>query len=348
MKKIFEKPKFTATAMSFVPYRETSRGVEAILKNFPEAPCLPVMTRSIRWMLEGMPCLVFDREKRRILLDLSPAREGELLEFYDRYEANDLDYFAIRPETAPFLYAMIDALKRNRPQGLKWVVFHTAGPLILGDTIKMSDGNPAIHNETLRDMLIKASNIKARWLEKKIRDEVPDVEVVADLPETTLVNFTSAGGTGTREEIIAAINGSFEALDCLTWIHCCANVDWSLLTQTKTDVINFDAYQHADKAALYAKDFKGFLERGGMIGWGIIPVSGELLENETLESLLDRLQKGMDLFVKAGIDENLLASSSWIIPSCETVLLTPDQSDRAFELARAISRTMRVRYGFET
>ncbi len=347
MKRSFEKPKFTATAMSFVPYREITRGVEAVLRNFPEAPCLPVMTRSIRWMLEGMPCLVFDREKRRILLDLSPAREEELLEFYDRYEANDLDYFAIRPETAPFLYAMIESLSRNRPEGLKWVVFHTAGPLILGDTIKMPDGNPSIHNETLRDMLIKASNIKARWLEKKIRDEVPGVEVVADLPETTLVNFTSAGGTGTREEMISAINGSFEALDCLTWIHCCANVDWSLLTQTNTDVINFDAYQHADKAALYVKDFKRFLERGGMIGWGCIPVSGEVLEKETLESLLDRLQEGMDLFVKGGIDEALLAASSWIIPSCETVLLTPDQSDRAFELAREISRTMRIRYGFE-
>jgi hypothetical protein len=79
MKRSFEKPKFTATAMSFVPYREITRGVEAVLRNFPEAPCLPVMTRSIRWMLEGMPCLVFDREKRRILLDLSPAREEELL-----------------------------------------------------------------------------------------------------------------------------------------------------------------------------------------------------------------------------------------------------------------------------
>jgi hypothetical protein len=346
MERNFEKPKFAATAMSFVPYRDMRRGIEAVLRHFPEAPCIPVMTRSIRWMLEGMPCIYIDREKRQILLDLSPEREKELLEFYDRYEADDLDYFAVRPETAPFLYAMLDALRENRPEGLRWVVFHTAGPLILGDTIKMTDGNPSIHNETLRDMLIKHSNIKARWLIKKIRDTVPEVEVVADIPETTLVNFTSAGGTGTREEVLAAIDGSFEGIDCLTWIHCCANVDWSILTRTITDAINFDAYAHADKAALYVGDFKRFLERGGMIGWGCIPVSGELLDNETLESLLERLQKGFDLFVRGGIDEDLLASSSWIIPSCETALLTPDQSDRAFSLAGEISRIMRQRYGF--
>jgi hypothetical protein len=346
MERTFEKPKFAATAMSFVPYREMRRGIEAVLKSFPEAPCIPVMTRSMRWMLEGMPCLFIDREKRQILLDLSPKRENELLEFYDRFEADDLDYFAIQPETAPFFYAMLDALKENRPVGLRWVVFHTAGPLILGDTIKMTDGNPSIHNETLRDMLIKHSNIKARWLIKKIKESVPNVEVVADIPETTLVNFTSAGGTGTREEILAAIDGSFEGINSPTWIHCCANVDWSILTQSKTDVINFDAYAHADKAALYIKDFKQFLERGGMIAWGCVPVSGELLEPETLESLLNRLQTGFDLFVKGGIDEGLLAASSWIIPSCETALLTPDQSDRAFALAGEISRIMRQRYGF--
>jgi hypothetical protein len=61
---------------------------------------------------------------------------------------------------------------------------------------------------------------------------------------------------------------------------------------------------------------------------------------------LDRLQKGFDLFVKGGIDEGLLAASSWIIPSCETALLTPEQSDRAFALAGEISRSMRQRYGF--
>nr|HID58120.1 hypothetical protein [Desulfobacterales bacterium] len=347
MGKIFEKPNFTAAMMGAVPYRDVERALHVILENFPEAPSIPIMTRSIRWLLEGIPCLVFDRERRQVFLDPSPEREDELLEFYERYDQGDLDYFSVSRKTAPFFYAMIDRLKEDRPHGLRWVFFHTAGPILLGDVIKQTDGSPSIHHETLRDVLIKGTSMKARWLERKIKKEVPGVEVVADMPETTLVNFTSASGTGTRQEIIDAINEGFMGLTCLTWIHCCANIDWSLLTDSNVDVINFDAYQHSDRVALYSDEFKTFLERGGMIGWGIVPVIEEAMLKESVKSLVEKLEKAIDLFVRKGIDGELLASSSWILPSCETVLLTPDQSDAVFRMTSEVSQIMKREYGFE-
>ena len=292
--KQFEKPNLTATVMVNVPYRDPEKAIQSVIDNFPVAPCLPVTTRSAKWLLEGIPCLVIDHEKKRFLMAPPEEREEELLEFYDRYEREDLNYFATTPETAPFFYAMFDKLKKARPAGLKWVVFQTAGPLILGDMIKQMDGNPVIYHETLRDVMIKGLNIKARWLEKKIKEEIPGVEVIADLPETTLVNFTSAGGTGSRDEIIEAIDGSFYGLKCVTWVHCCANIDWSLLTDSVVDVINFDAYQHTDRVVLYAKEFKTFLERGGMIGWGIVPVTEDLIVQETVQSLVEKLEKGIE------------------------------------------------------
>lgn len=345
MKKTFKAPNFTGTMMGFVPYRDMERALRVILDNFPEAPCLPVMTRSIKWMLEGIPCVVIDRKKRQILLDPSPEREHELIEFYDRYEQQDLDYFATTEETAPFFYAMIEKLKKERPSQLEWVVFHSAGPVLLGDVLKQLDGKPSYYHDMLKDVLIKGVNMKTRWLEQKIKAEISDVEVVADLPETTLVSFTSAGGSGTRQDIISAINQGFSELTCLTWIHCCANIDWSLLTDTITDVINFDAYQHADKVVLYAGEFKRFLERGGMIGWGIVPVTEEFLLKESVSSLVEKLEAQIDLFVQAGIDENLLVSASWVLPCCDAILLTPDQTDQAFKMTRQISHTMKMKYG---
>jgi hypothetical protein len=103
-------------------------------------------------------------------------------------------------------------------------------------------------------MLTKASSMKSRWLEKKIKEELPGVEVIAGLPETTLVGFTSAGGSGTREEIVNCINGGFE---------------------------------------------------------------------------------------------RLLVSSSWLMPSCDTVMMTPEQSDPAFNMTKEISDIMRSKYGFK-
>ena len=344
--RMFDQPKFTATNMAYVPYRDTEWAIRSVLDNFPEAPTLPALTRSMKHMLEGIPCLVFDREKRRVILDPSPDREAEIVEFYDRYEAADLDYFATTSNTAPWFFALLERLKQQASPELKWVGFQTAGPVLLADVIKQQDGNPSFHNETLRDILVKASSMKSRWLENRIKQDLPGVEVIAGLPETTLINFTSAGGGGTREAIIDAINRGFEGLTCLTWIHCCANIDWTLLTDSRVDVINFDAYHYADKIALYHKEFKAFLERGGMLAWGIVPVTNELIGEESVQGLVERLERGIDLLARQGVDKEMIASSSWLMPCCDTVLMTPENSDLAFRMTREISEIMKTKYGF--
>ncbi|MFP4194939.1 MAG: hypothetical protein ACLFRO_08355 [Desulfobacterales bacterium] len=341
-----QKPCFAATSMAFLPHRDATRAVEVIVDNFPEAPCLPVLSRSIRHMLEGIPCVVFDREKKQVFLDPSPEREDEILEFYDRVENNDLDAFATTEKAAPGFYALLEKLKAEAPENLNWIAFQTAGPVLMGDILKQHDGTSAFFHETLRDILIKGVNLKSRWLEEKIKHEVPGVEVIAGLPETTLVTFTSAGGAGTRDNIIQAIDEGFKGLQGPTWVHCCANIDWSLLTRAKVDVINFDAYQHKDRVVLYHEEFKPFLEQGGMLAWGIVPVTDEAISQVRVEDLVEIVQKGIDEFAARGIDEALLAESSWIMPCCDANLMSIENAERAFAMTRQISEIMKQRYGF--
>ena len=81
-----------------------------------------------------------------------------------------------------------------------------------------------------------------------------------------------------------------------------------------------------------------------MLGWGIVPVIKDVLRNENVQSLVQKLEEGIGHFVKKGIDEEKLVSASWILPSCETVLLSPEESDHVFRLCKAISDTMRNKY----
>lgn len=330
--------------MGVSPYRDIDHAARTILRCLPEAPCLPALTRSIRWMLEGLPCLVFDRERRMVYFDISTERESEIIEFYDRYEADDLAYFETTRKAAPFIYDMLDRIESQGSAALKWIVFHTAGPLLFGDFLRQADGQPSIYNETLRDILIKGMNIKARSLEAAIRSRIPGVEVVVDLPETTLVTFTSAAGTGTRSEVIDAIDASFAKIEGVRWVHCCANIDWTLLTDADIDVINFDAYQYADQVSLYADQLAAFLENGGMLAWGLVPVDGETLGKESTGSLLDRLLAAIRQFCSKGIDEQLLIESSWIMPACDLVMLTPEEADRALAMTSEISTAVRQHY----
>ena len=56
-------------------------------------------------------------------------------------------------------------------------------------------------------------------------------------------------------------------------IHCCENTDWSMLLATDIDILSFDAYSFFDKLLLYAESLKGFIARGGILAWGLIPTS---------------------------------------------------------------------------
>src|SRR3989304_3597228 len=100
------QPRFMATHLAAVPQRDSKQVCRLILDHFPEAPCLPRLTRSTRMYLEGMPCLVIDSERGKLSFDLSPEREHELLEFYERVIADDVEYLAISEAPAPGVSAL--------------------------------------------------------------------------------------------------------------------------------------------------------------------------------------------------------------------------------------------------
>jgi hypothetical protein len=229
MSRLRERPKFAATMMAMVPYETMEKTAEVMFEHFPETICLPQVTRTFEWISEGMACLDSDWEKSDLLMVPPEEREQEVIEFYEKVEQEDLDYFATTPKTAPFYYEMIERIKKSGRPELKSIIFQMPGPIVLGDTIKQRNGNPAIHHETLRDIIIKTVSMKSRWMEKWIQEEIPGVQLICDHGEPTLVVFTSAGGSGSREDVIETINAGFSGVTSAAWVHCCANIDWSLL-----------------------------------------------------------------------------------------------------------------------
>ncbi len=338
------RPRFTATHLPQVPYRDPQEACRIILEHFPEAPALPRLSQSLRMFLEGMPCVVADAERRRLWFDFSPQRQDELLAFYERIEAADVDYFAISPKLATGLYAMLERLQRDPPPGLKLVHIQPPGPVSWALAMADEAGNPAFHNETTRDVVVKTLAMKARWMERAVRQALPDVEVMVDLGEPSLVVHTSAVGSGARQDIIDAINGVLGGVQGITCVHCCANIDWSLLTDTVTQAINFDAYEYGDKLALYPEDMARFLERGGMLSWGIVPTSQDKLAGVEADMLVERLEAGIQSLVNKGIDRQRVADASWVTPCCTTATLSEESSDRVFALTADVARRMRARY----
>lgn len=337
-------PRLMAAHQAPVPHRDPEKICRIILENFPEAPCIPRLSQGTRMFLEGMPCVVVDSEKKRLWFDLSPEREGELLEFYERYLAQDVDCFAISPKWGSGLYTLLEMLQKTPPEELKLVRIAIPGPISWALTSTDEKGVPALYNETMLDILVKTLAMKAKWQERKVKEALPGVQTMVELGEPALLVHTSAVGSGVREDIIKAINEVLEAVEGLTEIHCCANIDWSILMDTNVESINFDAYEYADRVALYSEDLSRFLERGGMLSWGIVPTSNDKIVNESVEGLQQRLEKGIDLMVAKGINREKLLERSWVTPSCATSNMSIELAERAFAFTSEISRSLRAKY----
>jgi hypothetical protein len=112
-----------------------------------------------------------------------------------------------------------------------------------------------------------------------------------------------------------------------------------VLLSTKLDILSFDAYGYLETLSLYPKELKTFLERGGILAWGIVPTSEEVLK-EDAQSLVKRFKEGVETLSKKGIDQALLQRAI-ITPSCGTASLSIPLAEKVCELTGEVSKTLR-------
>jgi len=89
---------------------------------------------------------------------------------------------------------------------------------------------------------------------------------------------------------------------------------------------------------------KKFIDRGGVIAWGIVANDEEPLAGETVSSLKDRLEEAMAPFTRNGIKFDQLVKQSLLTPSCSLASMSIDAAGRALELLAELSDNMRRRY----
>jgi hypothetical protein len=176
--------------------------------------------------------------------------------------------------------------------------------------------------------------------------------VMIFLDEPALLGFGSQTFiTVSREDVIGDINEvvvAIHGMGGLAGVHCEENTDWSLLMETELDILDFDAYDHMQAITLYPAELHTFLERGGVLGWGIVPtLDREAAATETLPSLLARFDEGLERLERKGFQRELLLRRALITPSCGAGgVLTEPLAERVLGLLRELSTALRERYSF--
>jgi methionine synthase II (cobalamin-independent) len=357
---IFE-PCCLATTIGSLPHTDVALGTGLIFENTPQIPAWVQFPRRVfheNMMVqftEGMPGLVEDGE--RVYFDTgAPDFINQLTDFYTRYlavtedgDSDALDSFGLSSQHAAGFKEFVARLpEQAMPQVM--LKGQVTGPFTLGTNLLDQDRRCSYYDDQLRDVIVKTVALKAMWQITQLSAFGPQVMIFLDEP--SLLGFGSQTFiTVSREDIIGDINEVVAAIhdrDGLAGVHCEENTDWSLLMETDLDILGFDAYDHMQAITLYPTELQAFLERGGCLGWGIVPtLDKEAAATETVPTLLARFEEGVERLVSKGLDRELLLHRALITPSCGAGgVLTEPLAERVLDLLRQLSTTLRSRYSF--
>ena len=246
---------------------------------------------------EGFPSLRWKEKEQRVWVDTSHGFDKEIEEFYQRLEGGELEPFQISENFAKGLRILKDLSSEDHQKKIKYIKGQITGPITFGLALADQEKKSIFYDPTLRDILIKHLSLKARWMEKRFNELFPGTPTIIFFDEPSLSSFGSAFSGLNREDVIHSLNECFDAVKGFKGIHCCGNTDWSVLLSTNIDILSFDAYGYLGTLSLYPKELKTFLERGGILAWGIVPTSEAILKEDS-QSLVRRFKEGVRFSLK--------------------------------------------------
>lgn len=251
---------------------------------------------------------------------------------------SSLEQFSFPQNYARGYYAFISHLKTHGTGNAKWLKGQISGPVTVGLQLTDHIGRSAYYDTQLRDLIVKNLAMQAIWQIKALGCFGLPVILFIDEPGLYAYGL-STHITIKKEDLIQDINALTEAIQgtgALVGVHACARTDWSVLLNSKVDIVSFDAFNYFDSLILYGADVKDFLQRGGVLAWGLVPTSEQVMELE-VSNLIELYQQQADAIVSKGIDNNFLKRQVLITPSCGTGNLNLLVADKVYSLTAGVS-----------
>jgi methionine synthase II (cobalamin-independent) len=341
-----------------LPATDHREALELILASTPDIPLWPQLPVNplegmLNQFVEGQPCVKEDGARTYFTTDL-PGFEESQLQFYEEYlqvsenpAALLNSRFQVSRERAGGLYLLAETIRS--PQDFTAVKGQITGPFTLLTGLKDENDRLGYYDPTIRDMAVKDIAMKAAWQVLFLK-EAADIPVLLFIDEPALAGLGSSAFISISKndiaEDLAEVTTAVHQAGGLAGVHVCANTDWTLLLGSEIDIISFDAYNFFDRFITCKNEISSFLDRGGIIAWGIVPTSEEdEITRETAASLVSRWEQQAAMLVDAQWDIPSLLGQTLITPSCGTGSLSMTLAQRVLSLTRDVAETLQEKYG---
>ena len=329
------------TAMAVMPHTDVERALELALSLdvpfWPQLPNYSYYEDMYVQAAEHFPGILLDMEKRTLRFSLEKFI-AELEETMAHFE--EPQYFDIS-KTYSVVYHRFLALNLSDRPAIRGQL---EGPISFGFNILDQDERPILFDDTVRPFMLE-------FLAKRINVQLDRLKMLnknafmfIDEPGLQFL-FSAMAGYG-EVKAKADLDLFFSMIERPRGIHLCGNPDWDFLLGLDLDIVSLDIYTNAEIFSAYASSIKRFIEKGGVLVWGIVPTGMEFFEKESMDSLIAQLESVWQILGKKGIDIEHLLTRSLLSPAT-CCLVNPDKEktvEKAFEFVNQLSAEIKERH----
>jgi len=329
------------TAMAVMPHTDADRALKTALSMdipfWPQLPNLSYYEDMYVQAAEHFPGILLDVPKRTLRFSIE--------KFIDEFEEtlshfDEPDYFDISPAYSSVYHKFLGMDLSDRPA----IRGQLEGPVSFGFNVLDGNERPILFDDTVRPFMLEFMAKRINVQLDRLKKMNPNAFMFVDEPGLQFLFSAMSGYSDIKAK--TDLDLFFAQISRPRGIHLCGNPDWDFLLKLDMDVLSLDIYTNAEIFASYAASIGRFLDKGGIIVWGIVPTGFEPFDKEGSASLIQRLEAIWNVLSGKGIDKQFLLTRSLLSPAT-CCLVNPDREntvEKAFKLVGSLSQQLREKY----
>ncbi len=350
------QPACLPIAQSGLPYEHGSQAVSflrhamPVLLTWPFLPQRGVRDTMYLQSALGFPGLVIDDTTGQACVE-RPVAESNLDTLGLAYLKGNKQFGALNWDDATGLSEML----RSPAQlaGCEAIMSQILGPISMGLQLTDDQSRPLVYDLALREALGQHLALRVSWLTMRLSHLVTNVIVCLDEPLLTAINSPFCpidwhDGTELLEQIFASTQGCrgliLSDFGARQRDHDLGK-GWSPLLETSVELIGINVYHHSSVLLAGASLLQAFLERPGILMWGLIPNHQDDLRRASADALVKRFEQVVKQLVAAKVPKSLILESSLISTTGSLAYLSAPEAEFALRLCAEVSRRLRAMYG---
>lgn len=217
---------------------------------------------------------------------------------------------------------------RGRTDTVKWQM---VGPVTLGVALIRA----GVPEHLAFDVAVRAVRSHVQHLLDVVDDGLPGCAQVVFIDEPMMAEISDPGFPIAPDTAIDLVSAALAAIEprAVSGLHCCADTDWAPAIAAGPQILGVPVTPAVVESSGY---LHRFLERGGIIAWGVVPTDGPI--PMSAERPWRHLTELWCQMVTRGCDQVQLRQQCIVTPECGLGMHSPTVAERVHHITAEIGR----------